>query len=142
MNFESDIEPEIVPKGKTWSLKYKLTDKSFFGGILIRQIQEINGEKRVLDGPLKVAELFRVLDATSKSQNNPILTIPTTPLNKIEFENKERHNLLGNKKDIKAKVIYNINQWFSNSSDLDEDDLQEKLAKFAKNIEYRYIYCK
>lgn len=60
LNFKSDIDKEADN-----SLKYRLTENSYFGGILIRQIQNIK-DGMVFDGPWKVAELFRVINATSQ----------------------------------------------------------------------------
>lgn len=109
LNFESKIKKVIVEKGKTWSYKYELTDNSYFGGILIRQIQRLS-DKMVFDGPWKVADLFRIIDATSQSQKNPILQLKQ--LDPIEFkEPQPRYNLLGShKEDPKAKqtITYKI----------------------------------
>ena len=64
LTFESRIEKCLVLNNNKLSFKYKMTNGSYYGGILIRQIQELGEEKRVYDSPLKVAELFRVFDAT------------------------------------------------------------------------------
>ena len=136
LNFESNIEPEIVPKGKKWSLKYKLTDKSFFGGILIRQIQEINGEERVLDGPLKVAELFRKLDAATQHQRTPILAIKR--LEPLDFVVEQRYNLLG-KHTAKEKADYILQSCFLKESySTKQSILEKKLEKEFNESPYRY----
>ena len=153
LNFESNIAIEEtdykIAKGeKIKTFRYQLTNDSCYGGILIRQIQRLS-DLAVFDGPWKVAELFRVLDATSKSQNNPILAISTTPLKKIEFKNEKRHNLLGNPKGavtdeekIKAKVTKNIKEWFTENSHLNSDVLEDRLKTLNDSVEYRYVYCK
>ena len=137
LNFESKICKKVVEKGKTWSFKYELTDDSYFGGILIRQIQRLS-DKMVFDGPWKVADLFRIIDATSQRQYNPILVLKQ--LNTIEFKEPEpRYNLLGShKENPKAKADYNIQECFTNVSDSKKQELEIELARFA---ECKYRYC-
>ena len=137
LNFESKIEKKIVKKGKTWSFKYELTDDSYFGGILIRQIQRLS-DKMVFDGPWKVADLFRIIDATSQIQNNPILEIKQ--LDSIEFkEPQPRYNLLGNHKgNPKAKADYNLQECFTDVSESFKIKLEDELASFC---ECNYRYC-
>jgi hypothetical protein len=137
LNFESKIEKKIVEKGKTWSFKYELTDDSYFGGILIRQIQKLS-DKMVLDGPWKVADLFRIIDATSQRQNNPILEMKQ--LDSIEFkEPQSRYNLLGSHKgNPKAKADYNLQECFTNVSDSIRQELEIELETFN---ERKYRYC-
>lgn len=137
LNFKSKIEKKIVEKGKTWSFKYELTDDSYFGGILIRQLQRLS-DKMVLDGPWKVADLFRIIDATSQRQKNPVLEIKQ--LGAIDFkEPQPRHNLLGShKENPKAKADYNLQECFIDVPDSKKQDLEIELAKFA---ECKYRYC-
>ena len=59
-------------------------------------------------------------------------------LDKIEFEPEKRHNLVG-KHTHKEKTEYNMNEWFTNHSDLDIDDLAKKLGKFEE-LPYRHKY--
>ena len=137
LNFESKITKKVVEKGKTWSFKYELTDDSYFGGILIRQIQRLS-DKVVYDGPWKVADLFRIIDATSQSQKNPILVLKQ--LDPIEFkEPQPRYNLLGShKENPKAKADYNLQECFIDVSDSKRQELETELARFA---ECKYRYC-
>ena len=137
LNFESKISKKVVEKGKTWSFKYELTNDSYFGGILIRQIQRLS-DKMVFDGPWKVADLFRIIDATSQVQNNPILVLKQ--LETIEFkEPQPRYNLLGSHKgNPKAKADYNLQECFTNVSDSKRQDLGIELARFAES---KYRYC-
>lgn len=133
LNFKSEISiSESNP------FKYDLKDdSSYYGGILIRQIQRLS-DKYVFNGPLKVATLFRFLDATSTTQNNPILEI--LELDKADFNLEKRHNLLGSHKDNpKAKAEYNVKECFANISEIDIEDLGEKLRTFNE-AEYRYRY--
>lgn len=137
LNFESKIEKKIVEKGKTWSFKYELTDDSYFGGILIRQIQRLS-DKMVLDGPWKVADLFRTIDATSQIQNNPILELKQ--LDSIEFkEPQPRYNLLGSHKgNPKEKADYNLQECFIDVPESKKLELETELARFT---ECKYRYC-
>lgn len=137
LNFESKITKKVVEKGKTWSFKYELTDDSCFGGILIRQIQRLS-DKMVFDGPWKVADLFRKIDATSQIQNNPILEMKQ--LDPIEFkEPQPRYNLLGSHKEApKAKADYNLQECFIDVSDSKRQELETELTRFA---ECKYRYC-
>ena len=115
----------------------KLTDESYFGGILIRQIQRLS-DNVIFDGPWKVADLFRILDATYQRQNNPVLVIKE--LQPIDFMKPEkRYNLLGSKKDPKAKADYNIQECFTEVSDSLKLTLETELASFVDSP-YRYCY--
>lgn len=140
LNFESDIEKEFVENKGRWSFKYKLTDKSYFGGILIRQIQERGESKKVFDGPWKVADLFRVLDATTQTQKTPMLVLKEN-LEPIKFKAPEkRYNLLG-KRSAKEKADYNLQECFLEISDSKKCYLEDKLAKF-RDSPYRYCWIK
>ena len=132
LNFES-----VIKRDEKFPFKYQLNPDAYFGGILIRQIMRISDEV-VFDSPLKVAEIFRVLDATSQSQNNPILEM--MPLEPKSFQAPcKRHNLLGRKKDPKAKADYNIQECFTGVSDALKLTLETELAAFAESS-YRYCY--
>ena len=139
LNFESRIE-----RDEKNPFKYCLTDNSYFGGILIRQIQRIS-DNLVFDGPLKVAELFRILNATSDVQNNPILALEKLPT--IEFkEPLQRHNLLGSRKGAveimaKAKADYNIQECFTAIDDSKRQVLENDLVLFYE-CKYRYCWVK
>ena len=137
LNFESNINKTIVTKNNKWSYKYELTDESYFGGILLRQIQRLS-DNVIFDGPWKVADLFRILDATSQTQSNPVLVLKELP--PIGFMKPEkRYNLLGSKKDPKAKADYNIQECFTDVSDFLKLTLETELASFTDSP-YRYCY--
>lgn len=137
LNFESKINKTQVVKNGKWSYKYELTDESYFGGILLRQIQR-RTDKVIFDGPWKVADLFRILDATSQRQNSPILVLKKIPA--IDFKQPEkRYNLLGSKKDPKAKADYNIQECFTDVPDSLKLTLETELATFTDSP-YRYCY--
>lgn len=137
LNFESKINKTQVVKNGKWSYKYELTDESYFGGILLRQIQR-RTDKVIFDGPWKVADLFRILDATSQRQNSPILVLKKIPA--IDFKQPEkRYNLLGSKKDPKAKADYNLQECFTDVPESLKLTLETELASFADSL-YRYCY--
>ena len=137
LNFESKINKTQVVKNGKWSYKYELTDESYFGGILLRQIQR-RTDKVIFDGPWKVVDLFRILDATSQRQNNPILVLKKLPA--IDFKQPEkRYNLLGSKKDPKAKADYNLQECFTDVPDSLKLTLYTELATFTDSP-YRYCY--
>ena len=135
LNFESKINKTIVTKNNKWAFKYELTNESYFGGILMRQIQRLS-DNVIFDGPWKVADLFRILDATSQRQSNPVLVIKELP--PIDFMKPEkRYNLLGSKKDPKAKADYNLQECFIDVSDSQRQKLETELVAFT-NSPYRY----
>lgn len=132
LNFESSIKRDTENP-----FKYRLMNHSYFGGILIRQIQRLT-DGFVFDGPWKVAELFRILNATSHDQDNP--TLELSPLPSIDFKDPlKRHNLLGNRKDAKEKADYNIQECFTNVSDSLKQELEDKLV-FFNDKKYRYCW--
>ena len=144
LNFESKVEVNnepMVKKGfKTYSCRYKLSSDSYFGGILIRQIQRLS-DKVIFDGPLKVAELFRTLNL----QDIPILIIDPESLEKLEFASPQRHNILGSHKDITKKVDYNLQSCFEKVEDSKKEklinSLQKILDKESTNRCYRYCWA-
>ena len=148
LNFKSDIEKVEVrteKKNNTYvSYKYTLTDRSFFGGILIRRIQRID-DKYIFDGPLKVSELFRVFSAADQHHHLPILEISESPLEPIGFKQCTRHNLLGSHKGgdeeeiISKKVEYNISQCFTEVDPVLKSKLKEELKDFKGKL-YRYCW--
>ena len=117
LNFKSEIKINKDPIKKEgieiYSYKYILSEDSYFGGILIRQIQRLS-DQVIFDGPLKVAELFRTFNASHQLQDIPILIIAPELLEKLEFASLKRHNILGSHKDITKKVDYNLQSCFEN----------------------------
>lgn len=132
LNFESRIEKESKN-----SLKYILTKNSYFGGILIRQIQNIV-DQTIYDGPWKVAELFRVFNATSQTQNNPVLELRQLPPIGV-MKPTERRNLLGSHKEAKAKADNNLKTSFVGYTESVMNDLENQLEYFSK-CKYRYCW--
>lgn len=146
LNFESKrIKKVLVEHNKSYSLKYELSEDSYFGGVIIRQVQRLS-DKIVFDGPLKVAELFRILDATTQIQSNPTLEETIEKLDTIEFKKQKRHNLFGSHKgnletQAKAKADYIIRECFTPIKDSERLHLEQELASFY-NCEYRYCWVK
>ena len=146
LNFESKVEVNnepMVKKGfKTYSCRYKLSSDSYFGGILIRQIQRLS-DKVIFDGPLKVAELFRTLNASHQLQDIPILIIAPESLEKLEFASLKRHNILGSHKDITKKVDYNLQSCFEKVDGSKRADLIESFQNIhdEESTNHCYRYC-
>ena len=148
LNFKREIEvnnESMVKKNfKTYSCRYKLSKDSYFGGVLIRQIQRLS-DKVIFDGPLKVAELFRTFNASHQLQDIPILIIAPESLEKLEFASFKRHNLLGSHKDITKKVDYNLQSCFEKVEDSKKENLIKNLQDIfdeeSKNHAYRYCWA-
>ena len=148
LNFKSEIKINKDPIKKEgieiYSYKYILSKDSYsyFGGVLIRQIQRLS-DKVIFDGPLKVAELFRTFNASHQLQDIPILIIAPESLEKLEFANLKRHNLLGSHKDITKKVDYNLQSCFEKVDDSERADLINSLQKILdkESTNHYYRYC-
>ena len=131
--------------GHCHSYKYILSEDSYFGGILIRQIQRLS-DKVIFDSPLKVAELFRTFNASHQLQNIPILIIAPESLETLEFTCPIRHNILGSHKNIEKKVEYNLKACFEEVDESKKESLIKNLQdilsdKESKNHSYRYCWA-
>ena len=148
LNFKSEIKinkDPIKKKGiEIYSYKYILSKDSYFGGVLIRQIQRLS-DKVIFDGPLKVAELFRTFNASHQLQDIPILIIAPESLEKLEFASPQRHNILGSHKDITKKVDYNLQSCFEKVDGSKRADLIESFQNIhdeeSTNRCYRYCWA-
>ena len=148
LNFKSEIKinkDSIKKKGiEIYSYKYILSEDSYFGGILIRQIQRLS-DKVIFDSPLKVAEFFRTFNASHQLQNIPILIIAPESLEKLEFASPQRHNILGSHKDITKKVDYNLQSCFEKVDGSKRADLIESFQNIhdeeSTNRCYRYCWA-
>lgn len=133
LNFESKIDKVKTIKNNKISYKYNLTKDSYFGGILLRQLKNLStGE--ILDGPWKVADLFREQDAVSHVHQNPIIIMEHHDVTEIKAS--ARLNLLGASKDARKKAEYNKNSCFAGSY-LDIETLASELVEFNKKA-YRF----
>lgn len=148
LNFKSEIKINKDPIKKMgieiYSYKYILSKDSYFGGVLIRQIQRLS-DKVIFDGPLKVAELFRTFNASHQLQDIPILIIAPESLEKLEFASPQRHNILGSHKDITKKVDYNLQSCFEKVDGSKRADLIESFQNIhdeeSTNRCYRYCWA-
>lgn len=147
LNFKSEIKINKVPIKKEgieiYSYKYILSEDSYFGGILIRQIQRLS-DQVIFDGPLKVAELFRTFNASHQLQDIPILMINES-LENIDFTSPIRHNILGSHKNVEKKVNYNLQSCFEKVEDSKKENLIKSLQDIfdeeSKNHAYRYCWA-
>ncbi len=135
LNFSSSIERtnRLDGKGKN-SKKYVLDDNAYFGGILIRQLIEIESGE-VLNGPWACAELFRCYDATGFDNCLPIL---------VEHDNgavgyicEPRINLLSSKQTIEGKVDYILEEYHDHPI---REGLYEDFTSFISK-RYRFVRC-
>lgn len=116
--------------------KYQWNSHACFGGILIRQlVAEDSGV--VLDGPLKVAELFRDLGDVIGGVQLPTLVKKTT-ISNDQPKRYIRHNLVSKPNDeesFKAK-LRNIRTWYSNAP-----DLEASIEEYKRQVDKLYRYC-
>lgn len=137
LNFESKIERVRIETKNKVSYKYRLTHDALFGGILIRQIKELaSGD--ILDGPWKVADLFRETDALSRYQDNPILIMENHKEETII--ESTRLNLLGSCKTAEKKTSNNLCSCFCESH-FDKSTLTSELKTF-NDQKYRFTINK
>lgn len=116
--------------------KYQWNPDVHFGGILIRQLLA-EGNGTVLDGPLKVAELFRDLGDVTGGVQLPTLVKKTT-ISNDQPKRYIRHNLVSKPNDeesFKAK-LRNIRTWYSNAP-----DLEASIEEYKRQVDKLYRYC-
>ena len=102
LNFESKIkfENRLNSKGKNVK-KYVLDESAYFGGVLIRQLKEVESGE-ILKGPLACAELFRCYDATGVDHDFPVLVEHDNGM--MGYVREPRVNLLSPKQNEVGKV--------------------------------------
>lgn len=83
--------------------KYILDDDAYFGGILIRQLAEIDGEE-VLKGPWACADLFRCYDATGTNMKEELPLLVEHDCKRAELTRGARKNLLRSSQTCERKV--------------------------------------
>ena len=137
LNFESSIKREnrVNSKGKN-VMKYVLDDDAYFGGILIRQLEEKESGE-ILKGPLACAELFRTYEATGYSmiKDLPIL-VEHDNGNAGDILPKSRVNILGSKQSVLGKVNNILYQYHDNVQP-SKEKLYQDFVNF-KDKNYRY----
>lgn len=137
LNFSSNIEFDCRynEKGKNIK-KYVLDDSAYFGGILVRQLIEIESGE-VLKGPLACAELFRGYDAFGINLSEDIPVLVGCDNGKTEsITTKSRVNILRSNQ-IAEKKVDNILYAYSKYPE------KEKLYKdFCDFLEKPYGYLR
>lgn len=138
INFESNAKKCCRdPKGKPCG-KYYWDETAHFGGILIRQLELISTkEERLLNGPMKVAELFRDFNALDGFSKCPQIIRHYTGATRPEP--CLRHNLV--KKEggqlAYAKKIDTMKSWYVH----DSGEIAMDVNSFKAQVEYEYRYC-
>lgn len=136
LNFESKIkfENRLNSKGKNVK-KYVLDESAYFGGVLIRQLKEVESGE-ILKGPLACAELFRCYDATGVDYDFPVLVEHDNGM--VGYIRKRRINILPSKQQVEEKV----NSILANYQDLlsFKEQFCNDFAAF-KDKQYRFIRC-
>ena len=112
LNFESKIkfENRLNSKGKNVK-KYVLDESAYFGGVLIRQLKEVESGE-ILKGPLACAELFRCYDATGVDHDFPVLVEHDNGM--VGYIRKPRVNLLRSNQSVEDKVNNILYQYHDN----------------------------
>ena len=112
LNFESKIkfENRLNSKGKNVK-KYVLDESAYFGGVLIRQLKEVESGE-ILKGPLACAELFRCYDATGVDHDFPVLVEHDNGM--MGYIRELRVNLLSPKQNEVGKVNNILYQYHDN----------------------------
>ena len=112
LNFESKIkfENRLNSKGKNVK-KYVLDESAYFGGVLIRQLKEVESGE-ILKGPLACAELFRCYDATGVDHVFPVLVEHDNGM--VGYIRKPRVNLLRSNQSVEDKVNNILYQYHDN----------------------------
>lgn len=126
INFKSEASLE---NPKDPCSKYCWNEESYYGGILIRQIRRIS-DGLILNGPLKVAELFRDLGCATDGTCAMPQLVYVDGLYKIEFEACLRHNLVKDPKSDEEcrKKLKTISSWYSKA------DLSDKIESYKEQV--------
>lgn len=110
---------------KRFKVKPELTDNSYFGGILIRELRNVCTGDR-LEGPWACAELFRIHDATGSIGDFPVLVeYESAP---AEFEKCHRLNLKRNSQETMDKVRSLVSAYANRFPD-------EEILELCKNFD-------
>lgn len=135
LNFESKIkfENRLNSNGKNVK-KYVLDESAYFGGVLIRQLKEVESGE-ILKGPLACAELFRCYDATGVDHDFPVLVEHDNGM--MGYIREPRVNLLTSKQTVEDKVDYILSEYHENPK---SDCLYGNFSSFV-NKRYRFVRC-
>lgn len=135
LSFKSETKVErIVNEKMKLATKPMLTDESYFGGILIRELHNAETGER-LEGPWASAELFRIHDALGIINDYPVL---------IEYESAReiqdaspRLNLKRSNQKTEDKVKYLLSAYANMFTEGDIEKLSEEFNMYHKST-YRY----
>ena len=131
LNFESKIkfENRLNSKGKNVK-KYVLDESAYFGGVLIRQLKEVESGE-ILKGPLACAELFRCYDATGVDHVFPVLVEHDNGM--MGYIREPRVNLLSPKQNEVGKVNNILYQYHDNVQP-SKDSLYQDFINFKDKL--------
>lgn len=137
LTFESRIKSvkDINKKGKS-IIKPQLDDSSYFGGILIRGLKDINSDEELV-GPWACSEIFRLHDACGECDFPTLIMMET---GQRVPEPEARYHLVrkNNEQEIEKKVRYILSTYENGN---DENLVKEMIKSFTefKDKKYRYI---
>ena len=131
LNFASCIKREfrLNSKGKNVK-KYVLDESAYFGGVLIRQLKEVESGE-ILKGPLACAELFRCYDATGVDHDFPVLVEHDNGM--MGYIREPRVNLLSPKQNEVGKVNNILYQYHENVQP-SKDSLYQDFINFKDKL--------
>ena len=131
LNFESKIKFEnlLNSKGKNVK-KYVLDESAYFGGVLIRQLKEVESGE-ILKGPLACAELFRCYDATGIDHDFPVLVEHDNGM--VGYIRKPRVNILRSNQSVEDKVNNILYQYHDNVQP-SKDSLYQDFINFKDKL--------
>ena len=135
LNFESKVKfgNRLNSKGKNVK-KYVLDESAYFGGVLIRQLKEVESGE-ILNGPWACAELFRCYDATGVDNEFPVLLEHDNGM--VGYIREPRINLLTSKQTVEGKVDYILEEYHEVS---ERKCLYSNFSRFVDR-RYRYVRC-
>ena len=133
INFKSEAQKQTP--NDPWS-KYCWDEESYYGGILIRQLKRISDDF-LLNGPLKVAELFRNLGCDTEGNGAMPQLVYVEGLPKVGYNTDKRNNLVKSEaEEDYRKKLKTISSWYSNF------DLTDKVESYKKQVDYLYRYIR
>lgn len=127
INFDSNCKKVDVKDG-VLSWKYQWDNDASFGGVLIRQLMRLSkkGDDVLLNGPLKVSELFREFDAIGGNTLVPQIVRYDTGV-KLQGRGK-RINLV--RKDGYGEKLHAIKSWYRDAPiEMDENEFRGQVDK-------------
>lgn len=130
---ETKVEKNVSDKYKL-TIKPTLTNDSYFGGILIRELRHAETGER-LEGPWACAELFRTHDATGAINDYPVLVEYGSDR---EIKDADaRLNLKRSNQKTETKVKYLLSAY---ANKFTEEEIKELSEAFDRFIDCRYRY--